>query len=96
MTTTIITNSSKDEFFDGVHELCDKLRTNPTVSHVYILAVHGHDETAEVSEDGMRIRAPITFMHNQADVYNAAVQLNNVAALVALQELSESEKQTRQ
>ena len=94
MTTEVRMIRSKDEFFDMLDTLMKQHRKDDTLSPIMVIAIHanGIDE----NEDGQVVNAPITFTHNLADNYEAAVLGNNVCAHIAMREAESMENATKQ
>lgn len=94
MTTEVRMIRSKDEFFDMLDTLMKQHRKDDTLSHIMIVAIHagGMDE----GDDGHIVNAPVTFTHNLADNYEAAVLGNNVCAHIAMREAQNMENATKQ
>lgn len=94
MTTEVRKLRGKDEFFDMLDALMKQHRNDDTLTHIMVVAIHagGMDE----EEDGRVVNAPVTFTHNLADNYEAAVLGNNVCAHIAMREAKDMENATKQ
>lgn len=94
MTTEVRMIRSKDEFFDMLDTLMKQHRKDNTLSHIMVVAIHasGMDE----DDEGRVVNAPVTFTHNLADNYEAAVLGNNVCARIAMRVAESMENATKQ
>ena len=88
-TENIVYPKSAEEMFDLFVATLNKFRDDETITHVYLVAIHGNDPSA--SPEG----APITFHTNIPDLLEAAVTLNNVTAGMAMYEQNKQEQATR-
>lgn len=94
MTTETRLVHGKDEFFDMIIKLMQIYRTDDTLSHILVIAVHANQDGQ--CEEGDIVNAPVTFTHNLADNYEAAVLGNNVCAHIAVKEAKSMNEATRQ
>lgn len=94
MTTGVRMIRSKDEFFDMLGTVMKQHRKDNTLSHIMVIAVHANNK--DEGEDGQAVSAPVTFTHNLADNYEAAVLGNNVCAHIAMREAESMENATKQ
>lgn len=82
--------SQREEFFALMHNELDKHSKDETVTHLFVVALHGKSENAD--EQG----APVSFAHNLADDMQAAHLLNNLTVGLFMVQQEYEEQQTRQ
>lgn len=82
--------NSREEFFALMHETIEKHATDETVTHLFVVAVHGKSEDAD--DNG----APVSFAHNLPDDMQAAHLLNNLTVGLFVVQQEYEEQQTRQ
>lgn len=80
----------REEFFAFMHETIEKHAKDETVTHLFVVALHGKSENAD--ETG----APVSFAHNLPDDMQAMHLLNNLTVSMFLEQQEHEEQQTRQ
>lgn len=104
MTETKVTNEMKitndrDGFFKYMQEQLDRHRVDPTVSNVFLVAIHGNDDNGKPIpvEEGQpeQIRG-VSFAHNLIDTCFAAATLNHVSVGIFMNEQARQEAETKQ
>lgn len=82
--------NSREEFFNLMHETMKKHATDESVTHLFVVALHGNSENAD--EQG----APVSFAHNLPDDMQAAHLLNNITVGLFMVQQEYEDQQTRQ